>query len=349
MRAGPPIVAVVVPCYRVSRQVLGVIGGIGPEVGRIFVVDDACPERSGDVVERGCSDPRVTVLRHAQNQGVGGAVVTGYEAALAAGADIVVKLDGDGQMDPARIPLLVHPLIAGEADYAKGNRFYDFALLDGMPRVRLFGNALLSLVNKVASGYWNVMDPSNGYTAIHRTALSMLPLERIDRGYFFESAMLFRLGTIRAVVRDVPLPARYANEASSLSIGRTLLQFPGKYVAAFAKRFFYGYFLRDFNVGTLQFVIGVLLCLGGGVFGAAKWAHSAVTGIPATSGEVMLAAFPTLVGIQLLLATLQFDVQNVPREPLSRRDARQDAPGAIGDAAGSAESRQTADHRSEGR
>ncbi len=332
-------VAVVIPCFRVSRHVLGVIAGIGPEVGRIYVVDDACPERSGDLVERSCRDPRVRVLRHAENRGVGGATVTGYRAALEDGAEVVVKLDGDGQMDASRIPAFVGPLLAGEADYTKGNRFWDLALLEGMPRVRLFGNSMLSLVNKIASGYWNVMDPTNGFTAIHRTALAQLPLDRIDRDYFFESAMLFRLGTIRAVVRDVPLRARYADEKSSLSIHRVLRQFPGKYAVAAAKRFFYGYFLRDFNAGTLQIAAGTLLCAGGGLFGAAKWIHSAVTGTPATSGAVMLAALPTLVGIQLLLAALQFDVQNVPREPLSRRFALPPdalpAAASAGDAAGS--------------
>jgi glycosyltransferase involved in cell wall biosynthesis len=319
MSATAPSVAVVIPCYRVSRQVLDVIARIGADVDRIYAVDDACPERSGDLVERECRDPRVVVLRHEVNQGVGGAMVTGYKAALADGADVVVKVDGDGQMDPADVGSFVQPLLAGEADYTKGNRFYDPALLEGMPAIRLFGNALLSLVNKLASGYWNVMDPTNGFTAIHRTALSMLPLDRIDRDYFFESAMLFRLGTLRAVVRDVPMPARYADETSSLSIARVLRDFPRKYVSATFKRIVYGYFLRDFNAGTMQLVAGTLLSVGGGLFGAYRWYLSAVTGKAATSGEVMLAAFPLLVGLQLLLSTLQFDVQNVPREPLSRR------------------------------
>ena len=312
-------VAVVIPCYRVSRQVLGVIADIGPEVEQIVVVDDACPEHSGDLVERSCADPRVSVLRHAENRGVGGAMITGYRAALAAGADIEVKVDGDGQIDPTLIPAFIAPLASGDADYVKGNRFYHPSLVEGMPRLRLFGNALLSLVNKVSSGYWNVMDPTNGYTAIHRTALSMLPLDRIDSDYFFESAMLFRLGTIRAVVLDLPLASRYGDETSNLSIGRVLRQFPPKYLAATAKRLSYAYLLRDFNAGTVQCVVGALLFAGGALYGAAKWAHSTATGVPATSGEVMLAAFPTLVGIQMLLAALQFDVQNVPREPLARR------------------------------
>ena len=314
-----PRIAVVVPCFRVSRQILDLLMRMGPEVARILVVDDACPERTGDLVESNCSDTRITVLRHQENRGVGGALVTGYRAALADGADIVVKVDGDGQMDPAFIPTLVRPIVAGRADYAKGNRFYDLELLRAMPRVRLFGNAVLSLVSKAASGYWDVMDPTNGYTAIHRIALAELPLDKIDRGYFFESDMLFRLYTIRAVVRDVPMPAKYDNEASSLRIGRVALAFPLKYMRAAVKRFFYSYVLRDFNAATIQFLLAVVIGSAGAAFGIAKWVESNQTGVPATSGTVMLAALPILVAFQLLLAALHYDIQNVPREPLQQR------------------------------
>ena len=314
-----PRVAVVIPCFRVSRQILDVLGRIGPEVSRVIVVDDACPEHSGDLVERECRDPRVMVVRHGENRGVGGALVTGYRAALAEGADIVVKVDGDGQMEPTFIPIMIRPIVAGSADYAKGNRFYDLELLRAMPRVRLLGNAMLSLVNKIASGYWDVMDPTNGYTAIHRAALSQLPLDKLDRGYFFESDMLFRLYTIRAVVRDVPMPAKYEDETSRLRIGRIALSFPIKYLRAMVKRLFYSYFLRDFNAATVQFVLALLIGTAGVAFGVDKWMESNATGVPATSGAVMLAALPVMVAVQLLLAALQYDLQNVPREPLQQR------------------------------
>lgn len=314
-----PRIAVVIPCFRVSRQIMDVLARVGPEVARIFVVDDACPERTGDLVERESADPRVSVLRHHDNGGVGAAMVTGYRAALAGDADIVVKVDGDGQMDPAFLPAMIRPIVAGRADYAKGNRFYDLELLRAMPWLRLFGNAVLSLVNKVASGYWDVMDPTNGYTAIHRAALSRLPLDKLDGGYFFESDMLFRLYTIRAVVHDVPMPAKYDNETSSLSIGRVAVAFPYKYLRAAAKRVFYSYFLRDFNAATVQFLLAVMLGTAGVTFGIAKWVESIATGMPATSGTVMLAALPILVAIQLLLAALHYDIGNVPRDPLQQR------------------------------
>jgi dolichol-phosphate mannosyltransferase len=314
-----PQIAVVIPCYRVRDKILGVIAAIPGAVAQIHVVDDACPEKSGDLVAQSCTDARLIVHRHAENRGVGGAMVTGYRAALAAGADIVVKLDGDGQMDPAFIPALTRGLVSGQADYTKGNRFYDLELLRAMPRVRLVGNAVLSLVNKVASGYWDVMDPTNGYTAIHRVALGALPLEKLDGGYFFESDMLFRLYTIRAVVRDVPMRARYADEKSSLRVGLAALEFPGKYLRNAVKRFFYSYYLRDFNAGTMQFLLGLVIGGAGAVFGVARWLESVATGVPATAGSVMVAALPVLVGVQLWLAALHYDILNIPREPLQQR------------------------------
>jgi glycosyltransferase involved in cell wall biosynthesis len=316
-----PRVAVVIPCYRVAAQVPGVIARIGPGVAAVYAVDDACPEHTGDRLARDCSDPRVRVLRHAANQGVGGAMVTGYRAALADGADIVVKLDGDGQMDPAEIERLIAPIAQGRADYTKGNRFHELEMLRDMPRVRLFGNSMLSLVSKLASGYWDVMDPTNGFTAVHRDALALLPLDKIDRGYFFESDMLFRLYTVRAVVRDVPMPARYAGEPSSLRIGRVAAVFPLKYARNTLKRLFYAYFLRDFNAGTLQFVLGALIALAGVAIGIAYWVRSAVAGVPTTSGQVMIAALPIIVGAQLLIAALNYDIASVPREPLQRARA----------------------------
>ena len=219
-------IGVVIPCYKVSMQILAVIGGLDPQVDKIYVVDDCCPEQTGEMVRTNCSDPRVTVLRNAVNLGVGGATKTGYQAALADGIDIVVKLDGDGQMDPNEIPRLVKPILTHRADYTKGNRFFRLDDLTEMPKLRLIGNSMLSLINKLTSGYWQMMDPTNGYTAIHKAALSALPLHKVENRYFFESDMLFRLGIERAVIVDVPMRARYGGEKSNLKISRVAREFP---------------------------------------------------------------------------------------------------------------------------
>ncbi|HYZ62564.1 MAG TPA: glycosyltransferase family 2 protein [Acetobacteraceae bacterium] len=310
-------VAVVIPCYRVKKHILPLIAAIGPEVGRIYVVDDKCPEQSGLHVEAACTDPRVTILFHAVNQGVGGAVVTGYLAAIADGADVVIKLDGDGQMNPALIPLFVGPILSGRADYVKGNRFYNIEDLRSMPRVRLFGNAVLSFMVKLSSGYWNIFDVTNGYTAIDARVLAQIPLEKLASRYFFESDFLFRLGTVNACVIDLPMTAVYADEESGLKIGRILVPFLAGNVKNTFKRLFYGYFLRGFSIASVELVIGVAAILFGMIFGADRWIHSAVTGTAATTGTVMLAALPIVLGVQLLLSFLAFDFAAVPSRAIS--------------------------------
>ncbi len=185
--SSPPKVAVVIPCYKVKNHILGVIGGIGPEVVRIYAVDDCCPDGSGDFIEANCSDERVIVLRHSENQGVGGAVMSGYRAAIDDDMEVIVKVDGDGQMDPSLIPDFITPILAGEADYTKGNRFFDLEEIRAMPRMRLFGNAMLSFMTKLSSGYWDLFDPTNGYTAIHVTVARHLPFKKISNRYFFRN------------------------------------------------------------------------------------------------------------------------------------------------------------------
>lgn len=311
-------VSVVVPCYRVADQVLRVLDAMPARVDRIFCIDDACPQKSGDKIDKECMDRRVTVLRHDTNQGVGGVMVTGYKAALEAGMDIVVKVDGDGQMDPSIMPRFLAVLEAGDADYCKGNRFFRVATLTGMPKSRVVGNAFLSLLTKLSSGYWHVFDPTNGYTAIHTAALRLLPLEMIDRGYFFESDMLFRLNTVRAVVCDIPMTAVYNDETSNLKVHRIVAPFLMKHLRNLGKRLIYNYYIRDFNMASIEWPLGVGLFGFGVIFGLQQWISVAMKGEIATAGTVMLAALPVLVGIQLLLSAFNFDIQNVPRIPLQQ-------------------------------
>lgn len=311
-----PAIAVVVPAYRVTGQILAVIEAIGPEVSWIIVVDDGCPDRSGQYVVDHCRDGRVRVLFNERNLGVGGAVMRGYREAIACGAEILVKIDGDGQMDPRLLPRFVAPIADGRADYTKGNRFYDIHRLTGMPRARLIGNAVLSFLAKLSTGYWDIFDPTNGYTAIHARVVERLPLERISERYFFETDLLFRLGAVRAVVWDVPMDAVYAGERSNLRIRSVAGEFGRKHLANLGKRIFYTYYLRDFSIGSVELPAGVLLLAFGTVFGLRHWMLSAATGHPAAAGTVMLAALPVILGIQLLLAFLAYDIAAVPRRPL---------------------------------
>lgn len=308
-------IAVVIPCYKVTRHVLDVITSIGDEVSKIYVVDDACPEGSGKYVEEHCLDPRVLVVYHDLNLGVGGAVMTGYKAAIAAGAEIIVKVDGDGQMDASLIPNFIEPILAGEADYTKGNRFFDLEEIRAMPKVRLFGNAVLSFMTKFSSGYWDLFDPTNGYTAIHADVARHLPFQKISSRYFFETDILFRLNILRAVVVDVPMNAKYADEVSNLRVSKIMGEFLVKHVRNFMKRIFYNYYLRDLSLASIELPLGLILLLAGTSFGVYHWLESAREGVPSPAGTVMLAALPILMGLQLVLAFLGSDIASVPRRP----------------------------------
>lgn len=321
-RSGDGAVAVVIPCYRVRHKILDVLARIGPEVSRIYVVDDACTEQSGRFVERHCSDPRVRVLYNEVNRGVGGAVIAGYRAALADGISIIVKIDGDGQMAPELLPDFIAPIRAGLADYTKGNRFYSLYNVRAMPKIRLFGNAVLSFMTKLSSGYWSVFDPTNGYTAIHRVALGRIDLGNLSERYFFESDMLVKLGAERAVVVCVPMEAVYADEKSGLSIVRVIPEFLRRHSFESIRRLIYKYLVRDFNLASLHLLCGLLLLAFGTGFGAWKWFDSLSTERLASTGTVMLSALPVILGVQLLLSFFAYDIASEPRTPLCRLLAR---------------------------
>ncbi len=307
-----PSIAVVIPSYKVAHHIASVILGIPKTVEHIIVVDDKCPQNSGKIAQD-LSDARVCVVYHGENQGVGGAVISGYKKALELGADIVVKIDGDGQMDTAYLQALIQPIVDHEADYTKGNRFTDFKALAKMPKIRLFGNSGLSFLVKAASGYWTVMDPTNGYTAISRQAIENLELDKIARRYFFESDMLIHLNIENAVVVDIPIPAKYGDEKSSLSITRTLFGFPPKLFKGLVKRIFLKYFIYDFNMISIYLIFGIPFLTFGLVFGLYHWITASETASTPV-GTVMLAVLPIILGIQFLLQAIQIDINNIPKK-----------------------------------
>ena len=312
-------VHVVIPAYKVTDHILELLARIGPEIEKIIVVDDACPDGSGALVRNSSKDKRVEVIIQSVNGGVGSAVVTGYKRALELGADVVVKLDGDGQMHPEDINKLLIPIQLGEADYTKGNRFDSLDELYNMPKVRIFGNAVLSLWSKLSSGYWSVTDPTNGFTAIHRVALEKIHLSKLSKRFFFESDMLFRLNLAGAVVEDVPLPARYSNEKSNLKISKTLIEFPWKHTRNLFKRVFYRYYLREWSIGSLELPLGLGALIFGLWFGVSSFLSAAGAGRATTAGQATISAITIILGVQLLLSFLSYDIQAEPKVPKQRR------------------------------
>ncbi|HEY6074647.1 MAG TPA: glycosyltransferase family 2 protein, partial [Anaerolineales bacterium] len=311
-------IAAVVPAFRVEAEIEQVICSLPTFLRYIIVVDDASPDATGrKVAALAEGDSRILLLTHERNQGVGGAVVTGFRKALELGAHIVVKIDGDGQMDPQYMPALLSPLVTGKADYTKGNRFRDFEALRQMPFGRRIANMALSFTSKAASGYWNCFDPANGYFAVRSEMLAQLPLERVDRRYYFETWMLANLYLLGAYVVDVPMPARYGNERSSLSMRQAALEFPLKLLGTLARRLWLKYFLYDFSMMSIYLLSGIPLILFGLIFGIVKWIKYAGLGIPAPTGTVILPTLALILGIQILLSAIEIDMNSVPRQPLT--------------------------------
>ena len=304
-----PRVAVVIPTYKAKRSILDVLQRMPPKVARIFVVDDKCPDGTGQFVVDQVQDPRVSVIFRPENGGVGAATKTGYEAALAYGADVVVKLDSDGQMAPEILFEIAEPVIAGEADYAKGNRFWYIDDIRAMPPTRIFGNAGVSLLSKLASGYWQIFDPANGYTAISREALSTLPLHKIADRYFFESDMLFRLALDHRPVADVPMAAVYGDEVSGLKLLSTFFTFSGGYLRNFAKRVFIEYVLREVNVASVAMLVAMFALPIGLVHGLWGLFRGWATGVPSSTGAVMLTTLLLVIGYVSLMNFLAYDYE----------------------------------------
>jgi glycosyltransferase involved in cell wall biosynthesis len=311
-------IAAVVPAYRVEGQIQTVLRELPAYLRHVIVVDDASTDRTAAMVEAAAKrDKRVILLRHDRNRGVGGAMITGFHKAREIGAEIVLKIDGDGQMDAGYIPGLIAPLVEGKADYTKGNRFRDFAALRRMPLIRRVGNMGLGFLSKAATGYWNLFDPTNGFLAIRGETLAQLPLEQIDRGYYFEISMLANLYLLGAVVQDVPMPARYQDEVSNLLIERVLLEFPLKLLGTLLRRVVLKNFLYDFSMISVYLLTGVPLLLFGLIFGGIKWLQYWRLGVAAPTGTVILPTLCVLLGIQLLLSAAESDLRSVPRNPQS--------------------------------
>ena len=290
--SSPPFIAIVIPCYGVCSTILDVLTSVEPEVSCIFCVDDACPEGSGHYIEEHFGDPRVRVLYLETNQGVGGATVVGFLEAINEGADFIIKIDGDGQMDPRLLSRFLRPIIEGSADYTKGNRFYELRNIREMPIARIFGNAILSFLTKLSSGYWNIFDPTNGYLAIHGKVAKELPLDTLSKGYFFESDMLFHLNVLDAVVVDIPMQPVYQTERSFLRIHRIIVPFLWGHLRNFVKRLFYKYYLRGFTAGSIELVVALVLIGFGAWFGLNEWQNNAQAGIRTSTGAVMISVLP---------------------------------------------------------
>lgn len=307
-------IAIVIPCYRVKNKIIQVLNDFLPHADYIIAVDDCCPENSSDIIKKHFeNNDKVQLITHKKNLGVGGAMKTGFQAALKTDSNIIVKVDGDGQMDSKYLKRLISPLNKKYADFSKANRFFDLEALGSMPPTRRIGNLGLSILTKFASGYWHISDPTNGYFAIHKKALQQLNFIKISNDYFFETSLLIQLNIIRAKAVDIPVPAKYEDEQSSLNIKKALFQFPQKLIKGSLQRFYWRYFIHDVNAVTLFSFLGLTLTFGGTCFGSVRWIYGIIENTPQTAGTVALSFLPIILGFQMLLQAILLDIIDKPQ------------------------------------
>jgi len=306
-------ICVIIPAYNAAETIGPVISTLPSWVDSIVVVNDCSKDSTLDTLEA-LSDRRLITLNHEKNRGVGGAMKSGYAEGLKGDADIFVKVDSDGQMDPLQIYRLLEPIIAKQANYTKGNRFLHTKQLKAMPGLRRIGNFVMSFLSKIATGFWNIFDPTNGFTAISRQALELIDLNKLDDSYYFETSLLEALYLVRAPVKDVSMHAIYNGEKSYLSESKVLFQFPIKMMVTYFNRINLTYFLQDFSAVSIFLVFGSISLLFGVIWGAVQWRIASLANTPASTGTIMVAVLPIFLGMQLLLEALVLDIQNIPKE-----------------------------------
>jgi dolichol-phosphate mannosyltransferase len=310
-------IVVVIPCYNVAKQIESVLNTMPAFVSQIVTVNDASKDNSAEKIrELAAKDPRIILVEHEKNKGVGGAMITGFNKALSLNPHLIVKMDGDGQMNPDFLPDLLVPLILGKADYTKGNRFRDFQALRQMPPLRRIGNIGLSFMVKASTGYWKCFDPTNGFLAVRADVLKLVPLDKVHQSYFFEISLLSQMYLVGAVIKDMPMPARYGDEKSNLSIKKVLIEFPGKLFICFCRRIILKKFIYDFSIESIYLILGIPMILIGALYGGYYWYINSLANVPSPTGTVVLPALLIMLGFQIILAAIGIDLQSTPQEPV---------------------------------
>lgn len=308
-------IAVVIPFYNASNEILPVISKLPEYIQHIIIVDDQSPAPlpKADIEQLAPAKARIHFLENPINLGVGGATKRGFEEAIKIGAKIIIKVDADDQMDLAYLPHLLDPLIANKCDVAKGNRFRDLKALRTMPLVRRIGNLGLSFLIKSATGYWHNFDPTNGFLALKTDVVKKLDFNKLANRYYFETSLLSQLYFEKTAIKDVAMPARYGEEKSSMKIWQMPFVFGSRLTGTFIKRIVKEYFLYDFNIGSVYLLFGFPLFMFGLIFGIAEWIYYASINTFAPTGTIMIVTLSIILGFQLLLQAIQYDIINAPK------------------------------------
>ncbi len=304
------VIAVIVPAYNEEKLIGKVLKTTPMFVDHIVVVDDASTDQTGEVVKtRQKEDSRIIYLRHRTNEGVGGAIATGYKWARDNEIFASVVMAGDAQMDPKDLPKLLDPVVNGEVDYSKGNRLFTGKAWRVIPKTRYLGNAALSFLTKIASGYWHVADSQSGYGAVNLEVLKTIDLDRIYKRYGMPNDFLVRLNVYHFRVRDVPINPIYGiGERSGIRISRVIFTLSFLLLKLFLWRLREKYVIRDFHPLVLFYLLGFILTPIGVVFGCFLLVYRLSTG-PVAATSALLAAFFAISGLQSLFFAMWFDME----------------------------------------
>ncbi|SEQ10194.1 Glycosyltransferase involved in cell wall bisynthesis [Hyunsoonleella jejuensis] len=303
-------IAAVIPYYNASKQIKSVIKKLPDFIDVVYIVDDCGAEPIPSELD---NNEKVVIFKNQINLGVGGATKEGFKKAINDEVDVVVKVDADGQMDTAYIKDLVEAIIHEKAEYAKGNRFRDFKALNKMPFGRKMGNLVLSFLVKAATGYWNNFDPTNGFFAIEVNTLKHLNFNNISNRYYFETSLIAELYFQEARIYDVSMPAIYGDEKSNMKVWKMPFVFLPRLFKTFVKRIIKSYFVYDFNMSSIYILIGIPLFLFGVIYGSYTWWFYSSQDIFAPTGTIMLVTLTIILGFQLLLQAIHYDITKAPK------------------------------------
>lgn len=308
-------IVVVIPYYNAAKHIVNVVAKLPAFISAVIIVDDCgselLPESAIKKVIK--ANSKLIILRNEHNLGVGGATKKGFQHAIDMNADIVIKVDADDQMDTSYLEQMITPLLSNKAEMTKGNRFRDMKALQKMPFPRRFGNLFLSFLTKMATGYWNNFDPTNGFIALKVSVLKNIDFDKLSNRYFFETSLISELYFVSARIKDIAMPAIYADEKSNMKLWTIPISFSARLLKVFVKRLIKQYLLYDFCLGSIYLIIGLPMFLFGVVFGIYEWVYYASQNIPAPTGTIMVVVLNIILGFQLLLQAIQYDVINAPK------------------------------------